>query len=153
MSDKPSDIIITIQISPLANGKRKIVVSGAPEKEMPAVYAGTFQDLHQLIDTTWRELMTRKPQVVKVSEPKSEKPASKPKKGDDQLDDDEQDPAPDPAQTDIDAQTPPIAEEPEDTTDEAEQHAQDLIDKSNDKAEDELPVIEGDDEESEDDDE
>jgi len=35
MTDKPSDIILTITVSPLANSKRQVLVSGAPEKELP----------------------------------------------------------------------------------------------------------------------
>ena len=73
MTDKPSDIILTITVSPLANSKRQVLVSGAPEKEMPVVRTGLFPELHGLIDQVWIELMKRKPQVVtvKVEKPKT----------------------------------------------------------------------------------
>ena len=73
MSDKPSDTIITVTISPVVNGKRKLVISGAPKGEMPVVKAGVFADVHRLFDETWVELQKRKPQVVTVKEPKGAK--------------------------------------------------------------------------------
>ena len=75
MSDKT--IILTIQILPPANGKRKVIVSGAPEKEMPVVRLGTFAERHALEDAVWLELMKREPQLVTVKVEKS-KPATKP---------------------------------------------------------------------------
>lgn len=79
MSDKPSDIILTITVSPLANGKRKVLVGGAPEKEMPVVRAGAFAELHDLIDQVWIALMKREPQVVTVKEPRNAKTANEAK--------------------------------------------------------------------------
>ncbi len=75
MDTKPKDTIITITVSPVANGKRRVLISGAPEQEMPVVRVGTFAELHHLLDEVWVMLQKRKPQVVKV---KAEKPAAKP---------------------------------------------------------------------------
>jgi hypothetical protein len=66
MSDKDKTTIITIAIAPLSGGKRKVVISGAPELEMPIVKVGTFADLHRLLDEVWVALLKRQPQVVKV---------------------------------------------------------------------------------------
>ncbi len=63
MSDNPN-VVVTITIYPFDKGKRKVLVSGAPEGEMPVVHTGQFAELHALIDRTWIELSTRKPQVV-----------------------------------------------------------------------------------------
>lgn len=85
MSDKPSDIILTITIAPAVNGKRKIIVSGAPEKEMPVVRTGMFPDLHRLLDETWVELMKRQPQIVTIKEARNAaKEKKSAKKGDDE---------------------------------------------------------------------
>lgn len=65
-------VVITITVLPLAKGKRRIIVSGAPEGEMPAVHSGEFAQVHQLINTTWAELMKRKAQVPKLTAPKTE---------------------------------------------------------------------------------
>ncbi len=70
------DIILTVSIGPLKNGKRKVVVSGAPEQEMPVVKIGAFPDLHRLVDGVWVELAKREPQVVKMT---AAKPAAKAK--------------------------------------------------------------------------
>ena len=75
MSDKT--VILTVLILPPANGKRKVIVSGAPEKEMPVVRLGTFAERHALEDAVWLELMKREPQLVTVKVEKS-KPATKP---------------------------------------------------------------------------
>lgn len=65
MSDAP--IIITLEIFPAdGKGKRKLIVSGAPQHEMPVVRTGLFAQRHDLLDEVWIALGTRKPQVVKV---------------------------------------------------------------------------------------
>lgn len=125
MSDKPNDIIITITIAPAVNGKRKVLISGAPEKEMPIVRAGVFADVHRLFDETWVALMKREPQVVKVeSEKLKVKSQSKGTAGtagnhDDPLDADVDD-ASDPVEQAIDDATPPNADAPDDTIEQAE---------------------------------
>lgn len=69
---KPQDlpVVITITVMPLKDGKRRVLVSGAPDGEMPVVKAGLFADLHRLLDETWIALLKRKPQVVKRPAPK-----------------------------------------------------------------------------------
>jgi len=62
MSDKT--IILTVTVFPFVKGKRKIVIAGAPEGEMPLAVTGTFQQLHELIDQVWLDLAGRKPQTV-----------------------------------------------------------------------------------------
>lgn len=71
MSD--STTVITITIYPAKNGKRRIVMTGAPEGEMPEVRTGVFAELHRLVDDVWATLLKRKPQVVKVKAGKAEK--------------------------------------------------------------------------------
>ena len=65
MNTKPIQLNITIQPA-AANGKRKVVVSGAPEGEMPHIITGEFSQMHALIDQTYVALLKRDPQVVKV---------------------------------------------------------------------------------------
>lgn len=62
----PKTIVLTLTVYPPKNGKRRILVSGAPEGEMPAVLNGLFADRHVLLDQLWATLQKRKPQVVKV---------------------------------------------------------------------------------------
>lgn len=76
MSTKPTEpkpITLTIVVLPIKNGKRSIVVSGAPEGEMPIVETGVFADLHRLIDQVWLTLLQRKPQVVTIKTDKKAK--------------------------------------------------------------------------------
>lgn len=60
---EPKPIVMTIAVYPPRKGQRQIVVSGAPEGELPAVRSGVFADLHQMINQMWMELIKRKPQV------------------------------------------------------------------------------------------
>jgi len=62
--DELRPIVLTVTIAPSKRGGRGIVVTGAPEGELPAVYTGAFSDLHRLIDQVWIEVNTRKPLVV-----------------------------------------------------------------------------------------
>ena len=64
----PADksIVITITVLPFNKGKRKLIVSGAPQGEMPVVHTGEFAQVHQLVNAAWSELVRRKPQVPKV---------------------------------------------------------------------------------------
>lgn len=68
-TDKP--VVVTVTINPLKNGKRPLVISGAPDGEMPVVRSGNFSEIHSLFDEMWLELIKRKPKVVT-------KPAVKP---------------------------------------------------------------------------
>jgi hypothetical protein len=42
-----------------------VIVTCAPEGELPSVFSGFFADLHRLMDQAWIEVNTRKPLVVK----------------------------------------------------------------------------------------
>lgn len=64
-------VVITATIYPVKDGKRKIVVSGAQEGEMPAVCSGVFSELHDLVNAVWLTLQTRKPQVVRRASDKA----------------------------------------------------------------------------------
>lgn len=64
-----ASIVITITVSPLKNGKRAILLSGAPEGEMPEMRVGLFTQLHSLLDEVWVTLHKRKSQLV--SKPKA----------------------------------------------------------------------------------
>mgnify|MGYP001581900330 CR=1 FL=1 len=96
MSKNDTPIILTVTIQPAAaNGKRKVIVSGAPEGEMPHIVTGEFPQLHTLIDQTYVALLKRDPQVVKVKKLESaadsakkskSKPAKVASKKADQLD-------------------------------------------------------------------
>lgn len=74
----PADksIVITITVLPFAKGKRRLIVSGAPQGEMPVVHTGEFAQVHQLINSAWAELVRRKPQVPKVKRIPSEATAA-----------------------------------------------------------------------------
>jgi hypothetical protein len=62
MSDKT--IVITITVYPFEKNKRRILVAGAPQGEMPVARSGLFSDLHDLVDQLWLDLAGRKPQTV-----------------------------------------------------------------------------------------
>jgi hypothetical protein len=59
--------VITITVKEPKGKGRPIIVSAAPEGEMPIILTGLFQDRHTLLDEIWVQLLTRKPQVVKVA--------------------------------------------------------------------------------------
>lgn len=61
-TDKP--VVLTVTIFPLKHGKRPLVISGAPDGEMPVVRSGNFSEIHSLFDSLWLELIKRKPKVV-----------------------------------------------------------------------------------------
>lgn len=71
-ANDPKPIIITITVLPFAKGKRRLIVSGAPQGEMPVVHAGDFSQVHPMFNAVWTELIKRKPQVPKLDK---EKPA------------------------------------------------------------------------------
>jgi hypothetical protein len=72
-------IVITITVSPLKNGKRAILLSGAPEGEMPEMRVGVFSQLHPLLDEVWVTLHKRKSQLVTKPKSSSKEPAAKSK--------------------------------------------------------------------------
>lgn len=61
-------VVITVTIFPVKDGKRLVVMSGAPEGEMPELASGTFPAMHTMLDQMWMRLKTRKPVVVKKPE-------------------------------------------------------------------------------------
>lgn len=77
---EPKPIRLPLTVMPSKNGKRKTMVSAAPEGEMPIARTGLFADRHALLDEVWGELQHRQPQVVKADQsngngkPKTEAP-------------------------------------------------------------------------------
>lgn len=63
-SAEPKPVVLTVTIFPLKNGKRPLVISGAPDGEMPVVRTGNFSEIHRLFDELWLEMIKRKPKVV-----------------------------------------------------------------------------------------
>lgn len=63
-TNTPPAVILSIAVNPFQNGKRTIVISGAPAGEMPIVRTGKFSEMHALLDEVWLELNKRKPKVV-----------------------------------------------------------------------------------------
>ena len=57
-------IIITATVAPLKNGKRAVIVSAAPEGELPVILSGNFAELKTLFDDAWLALLKREPVVV-----------------------------------------------------------------------------------------
>lgn len=64
-------IIITCTILPLKGKQRPVLVSAAPQGEMPIVFKGVFQELHGLINQAFGQVVKRDPQVVTVKTAKS----------------------------------------------------------------------------------
>jgi len=73
MDDKRIVITLTVYPPHATNGARPVIVTGAPEGELPSVFRGGFADLHRLIDQAWIEINTRKPLVVKPPSKKAGK--------------------------------------------------------------------------------
>ena len=70
-------IIITATVAPLKGGKRAIIVSAAPEGELPVILSGNFAERKILFDEAWLALLKREPVVVpeKARKGEAEKPA------------------------------------------------------------------------------
>lgn len=68
MSDK--NILITIAISPIVNGQRNVVVSGAPVGEIPVIKVAPFAQLHPTVNAVWADLARRAPQVPNLESAK-----------------------------------------------------------------------------------
>jgi hypothetical protein len=68
MSDTP--IVLTLTIYPPKKQQRKIVVTGAPEGEMPLLLEGVFAERHTLLDQAFTAVLKREPQVVTTKEDK-----------------------------------------------------------------------------------
>ena len=84
-------IIITATVAPLKNGKRAVIVSAAPEGELPVILSGNFAELKTLFDDAWLALLKRQPVIVpeKVRKGEAEKPAPKDTAPEPEPDDDE----------------------------------------------------------------
>ncbi len=63
-NDEPKPITLIVTIYPPKKDKRKVVVSAAPEGEMPAIFNGLFPDRHALLDRAFAAVLKRDPQVV-----------------------------------------------------------------------------------------
>lgn len=68
MNEKP--IVMTVTINPLKGTKRAVMVSAAPQGEMPIVLSGHFPQLHDLINQAFGQIVKRDPQVVTAKEAK-----------------------------------------------------------------------------------
>ena len=70
-------IIITATVAPLKNGKRAVIVSAAPEGELPVILSGNFAELKTLFDEAWLAILKRQPMIVpdKARKGEAEKPA------------------------------------------------------------------------------
>ncbi len=91
-NDEPKPIVLTMTIFPPRKGVRKVVVTGAPDGEMPLLLAGVFAERHTLIDQAFSGVLKREPQLVTLKEAKTAKSKSKGAAADDddeQGDDDE----------------------------------------------------------------
>ena len=77
MSLNDQTIIITATVAPLKGGKRAVIVSAAPEGELPVILSGNFAELKTLFDDAWLALLKREPVVVpdKARKVEAEKPA------------------------------------------------------------------------------
>lgn len=74
MSDNP--IVLTLTIYPPKKNQRHVVVTGAPEGEMPLLLEGVFAERHALLDQAFTTVLKRAPQTItlKESKPKTSKP-------------------------------------------------------------------------------
>jgi hypothetical protein len=48
-------IVLTVTVYAPKKGVRKVVVSGAPEGEMPLLLTGVFQERHALLDRAYAQ--------------------------------------------------------------------------------------------------
>jgi hypothetical protein len=71
-------IVLTVTVYPPKKNVRKVVVTGAPQGEMPLLLTGAFQERHALLDQAYAQCLKRDPQLVTVAEAKPTK-ASKTK--------------------------------------------------------------------------
>jgi hypothetical protein len=88
---KPITLIVTIY--PPKKGQRRIVISAAPEGEMPLIFDGLFTDRHALMDRAYAGVLKREPQIVTVKQGKAAKVSA------DQVDNEAPIPNPSPVET------------------------------------------------------
>jgi hypothetical protein len=70
-AEKP--IVLTVTILPLKGKKRPVIISGAPQGEMPIIKSGVFQEMQALIFSIYGQIVNREPQTVTLKESKSAK--------------------------------------------------------------------------------
>lgn len=75
-TNDPKPITLIVTIYPPKKNARRVVVSGAPEGEMPVILDGLFPDRHALLDRVFALVLKRDPQVVTIAEPKTGKAKS-----------------------------------------------------------------------------
>ena len=73
-------IIITATVAPLKNGKRAVIVSAAPEGELPVILSGNFAELKTLFDEAWLAVLKRQPMIVPDKARKGEAEKTAPNK-------------------------------------------------------------------------
>lgn len=69
--DAPKPITLIVTIYPPKKNVRHVMVSGAPEGEMPLLFTGIFQDRHALLDQAFAGVLKREPQTVTLKADKS----------------------------------------------------------------------------------
>lgn len=73
---EPNPITLIVTIYPPKKGVRHVMVSGAPDGEMPLLIAGIFQDRHALLDQAFAGVLKREPQIVTLKDDKPGKSKS-----------------------------------------------------------------------------
>ena len=74
--DAPKPITLIVTIYPPKKGQRHVMVSGAPEGEMPLLFTGIFQERHALLDQAFAGVLKREPQIVTLKDDKPGKSKS-----------------------------------------------------------------------------
>ncbi len=69
--DAPKPITLIVTIYPPKKNVRHVMVSGAPEGEMPLIFIGNFQERHALLDQAFAGVLKREPQIVTLKVDKS----------------------------------------------------------------------------------
>jgi hypothetical protein len=75
-TNDPKPITLIVTVYPPKKNARRVVVSGAPEGEMPLILDGLFPDRHVLLDRVFALVLKRDPQLVTIAEPKPGKAKS-----------------------------------------------------------------------------
>jgi len=127
-STDPKPITIIVNVFPPKKDKRRVVVSAAPEGEMPVLFEGFFPDRHGLLDQAFAAVLKRDPQVVTVKE-STPKPAAKKSKA---------------AKDDDAEQGGEEVEESEESEEASDQLVTEESAEANTTSDDDLPEIEGD---------
>lgn len=70
-TDDPKPITLIVTIYPPKKGIRPVMVSGAPEGEMPLLFTGIFQERHALLDQAFAGVLKREPQIVTLKADKA----------------------------------------------------------------------------------